>query len=202
MYQSVLTKWSAMLYIAVCNQPYKSLTARMAVMHFVTNFFTFSWLNKCLRLSQRYGIKVDQPCIALHNSILHPQRRIFLIFRACFTDPGEYSMSYSFNPQEQAVTGMMDQQHWWKLLLSDKSGLINTDDKASVLIQTVTIIAVTGVATLSWTVLVSVPVECCNRSCIFPGVYHFGSNLKETNGRSWCAYSVFLKNICSFCDIQ
>ena len=28
---------------------------------------------------------------------------------------------------------MMDQQHWWKLLVSDKSGLINTDDKASAL---------------------------------------------------------------------
>ena len=44
----------------------------------------------------------------------------------------------------------------WKLLVSDKSGLINTDDKASVLIQTVTIIAVTRVATLSWTDLISV----------------------------------------------
>ena len=33
-------------------------------------------------------------------------------------------------------------------MLSDKSGLMNTDDKASVLIQTVTIIAVTGVAIL------------------------------------------------------
>ena len=51
---------------------------------------------------------------------------------------------------------MMDQQHWWKLLASDKSGLINTDDKASVLIQTVTIIAVTGVARLPLTVLISV----------------------------------------------
>ena len=39
---------------------------------------------------------------------------------------------------------MMDPQHGWKLLVSDKSGLMNTDDKASVLIQTVTI--VTGVA--------------------------------------------------------
>ena len=36
-----------------------------------------------------------------------------------------------------------------KLLVPDKSGLMNTDDKASVLIQTVTIIAVTGIATLS-----------------------------------------------------
>ena len=50
----------------------------------------------------------------------------------------------------------MDQQHWWKLLVSDKSGLMNTDDKVSVLIQTVTIIAVTGVATLSWTDLIPV----------------------------------------------
>ena len=33
---------------------------------------------------------------------------------------------------------------------------MNTDDKTSVLIQTVTIIAVTGVATLSWTDLISV----------------------------------------------
>ena len=61
--------------------------------------------------------------------------------------------------QEQAVTGMMDQQHWWKLLLSDKSGLINTDDKPSVLIQTVNIIAVTGIATLSWTNLISTVTE-------------------------------------------
>ena len=51
---------------------------------------------------------------------------------------------------------MMDQQHWWKLLVSDKLGLVNTDDKVSGLIQTVTIIAVTGVATLSWTDLISV----------------------------------------------
>ena len=51
---------------------------------------------------------------------------------------------------------MMDQQHWWKLLVSDKSGLMNTDDKASVLIQIVTIIAVTGVAALCWTDLISV----------------------------------------------
>ena len=41
-------------------------------------------------------------------------------------------------------------------MASDKSGLINTDDKASVLIQTVTIIAVTGVARLPLTVLISV----------------------------------------------
>ena len=60
---------------------------------------------------------------------------------------------------EQTVTGMMDQQHWWKLLLSDKSGLINTDDKPSVVIQTVNIIAVTGIATLSWTNLISTVTE-------------------------------------------
>ena len=39
---------------------------------------------------------------------------------------------------------------------TDKSGLMNTDDKASVLIQIVTIRAVTGVATLSRTDLISV----------------------------------------------
>ena len=41
-------------------------------------------------------------------------------------------------------------------MVSDKSGLMNTDDKASVLIQTVSIIAVTGVDILSCTDLVSV----------------------------------------------
>ena len=41
-------------------------------------------------------------------------------------------------------------------MVSDKSGLMNTNDKVSVQIQTVTIIAVTGVATLSLTDLISV----------------------------------------------
>ena len=66
---------------------------------------------------------------------------------------------------------MMDQQHWWKLLVSDKSGLMNTDDKASVLIQTATIIAVTGIATLPWTVLTSVLLNAVTKRAFFR-VYH------------------------------
>ena len=68
---------------------------------------------------------------------------------------------------EQTVTGMMDQQHWWKVLVSDKSGLMNTDDKASMLIQTVTIRAVTGVATLSWTDLISVLLNAVTEHAFF-----------------------------------
>ena len=62
---------------------------------------------------------------------------------------------------------MMDQQHWWKLLVSDKSELMNTGDKASVLIQTVAIIAVTGVATLSWTDLISVLLNAVTERAFF-----------------------------------
>ena len=62
---------------------------------------------------------------------------------------------------------MMDQQHSWKLLVSDKSGLMNTDDKALVLIQTVTIIAVTGVATLSWTDLISMLLNAVTEHAFF-----------------------------------
>ena len=54
-----------------------------------------------------------------------------------------------------------------RLLVSDKSGLINTDDKPTVLIQTVTIIAVTGVATLSWTDLISVLLNAVTAHAFF-----------------------------------
>ena len=84
---------------------------------------------------------------------------------------------------------MMDQQHWWKLLVSDKSGLMNTDDKPSVPIQTVTIIAVTGVATLSWTDLISVLLNKgypLSMERILPGRFSFrpgkaGSRVKRDN---------------------
>ena len=52
-------------------------------------------------------------------------------------------------------------------VVSDRSGLMNTDDKASVLIQTVTIIAVTGVATLSRTVLMSVLLNAVTEHAFF-----------------------------------
>ena len=65
------------------------------------------------------------------------------------------------------LTGMLNQQHWWKLLVSDKSGLMNTDDKASVLIPTVTIIAVTGLPTVSWTDLISVLLNAATDHAFF-----------------------------------
>ena len=52
-------------------------------------------------------------------------------------------------------------------MVSYKSGLMNTDDKASVLIQTVTIIAVTGVATLSETDLISVLLNAVTEHAFF-----------------------------------
>ena len=47
---------------------------------------------------------------------------------------------------------------------------LNTDDKPSVLIQTVTIIAVTGVRYIILNRPDISAVECCNRSCVFPCV--------------------------------
>ena len=44
---------------------------------------------------------------------------------------------------------------------------MNTDDKASVLIQTVTIIAVTGVANIILNSPDISAAECCNRACVF-----------------------------------
>ena len=54
-----------------------------------------------------------------------------------------------------------------KLLVSDKSGLMNTDDKVSVQIQTMTIIAVTGVATLSLTDLISLLLNAVTERAFF-----------------------------------
>ena len=52
-------------------------------------------------------------------------------------------------------------------MLSDKSGLINIDDKPSVLKQTVIIIAVTGVATLSQTDHISVLLNAVTERAFF-----------------------------------
>ena len=56
-------------------------------------------------------------------------------------------------------------------MVSDKSGLMSTDDKASVLILPVTIIVVTWIATLSWTDLISVPLNAVTWEHAFFRVY-------------------------------
>ena len=55
-------------------------------------------------------------------------------------------------------------QRWWKLLVSDKSGLMNTDDKARYIILNRPDISA---------------VECCNRACVFPCVTRMDFSIND-----------------------